>query len=145
MQPGTEGDDDEKKISEYGTYQCVFRQASESLYILMKNKKTKRSFTNTFSKSTLVEMDLKQPIGDIVKMLETAKSGSASELKFEIRFGDAENTKTVSADKLSYEKGKALYIFISMKLSYFSAEYQFKLLEQSYVTLYKLCCEYMCS
>ena len=78
----------------------------------MKDRKSKRAFTNTFSKSTLNEMDLKQSIDKVIKMLETAKSGSASELKFEIRFGDAENTKKVSADKLSksYEKGNALYI-----------------------------------
>eukprot|EP01084_Bolivina_argentea_P024273 45247_1 len=132
LQPGNEGNDDEKEVSQYGIYQCVFRQASDSLYIMMKDRKTKRSFTNTFSKSTLVEMDLKQSMDKVVKMLETAKSGSASELKFEIRFGDAENTKKTSADKLSksYEKGNALYMFVSLEHSYFSAEYQFKLLEQ---------------
>ncbi len=144
LQPGTEGDDDdEKKVSEHGAYQCVFRQSSDSLYVMMKNRKTKRSFTNTFSKSTLVEMDLKQSIDKVINLLEAARSGSASELKFEIRFGDAENTKKVSAGQLSktYEKGNALYIFVSMEHSYFSAEYQFKLLEQSYVTT---CCEFMC-
>ena len=135
LQTGNEGDDDEKKVTKYGTYQCVFRQSSDSLYIMMKNRKTKRTFTNTFSQSTLVEMHLTQSIDKVAKMLETAGSGSASELKFDIRFGDAENTKRLSADKLSksYEKGNALYIFMSMETSYFFAEYQFKLLEKSYV------------
>ncbi len=65
-------------------------------------------------------MDLKQSIDKVINMLEAARSGSASELKFEIRFGDAENTKKVSADQLSktYEKGNALYIFVSMEHSY---------------------------
>eukprot|EP01083_Nonionella_stella_P132252 402023_1 len=133
LQPGTEGDEDEKMMSsQYGTYQCVFRKASDSLYLMMKDRKSKRSFTNTFSKSTLIEMDLKQPIDKIINMLETAKSGSTSELKFELRFTKAENDKKVSMDQMAktYEKGDALFVIVSVNQSWFAAQYQFKLLEQ---------------
>eukprot|EP01084_Bolivina_argentea_P139903 246061_1 len=132
MEPGTEGDDEKKTSSEYGVYQCVFRKAGDSLYLMMKDRKSKRTFSNTFSKSTLMDMDLKQSIDKIINMLETAKSGSQSQLKFQIRFGDAENTKKVSSNQLSksYQKGYALYVFVSIDQSWFSAEYSFKLLEQ---------------
>eukprot|EP01083_Nonionella_stella_P164962 547634_1 len=133
LQPGTEGDEDEKMMSsQYGTYQCVFRKASDSLYLMMKDRKSKRSFTNTFSKSTLIEMDLKQPIDKIINMLETAKSGSTSELKFELRFTKAENDKKVSMDQMAktYEKGDVLFVIVSVNQSWFAAQYQFKLLEQ---------------
>eukprot|EP01083_Nonionella_stella_P140144 429100_1 len=136
LQPGVEGDDDEKKMSaQYGTYQCVFRKASDSLYLMMKDRKSKRSFANTFSKSTLIEMHLRQPIDKIINMLETAKSGSTSELKFELRFTKAENDKNVSMDQMAktYEKGDALFLIVSVNQSWFAALYQFKLLEQRYV------------
>eukprot|EP01083_Nonionella_stella_P278208 946022_1 len=133
LQPGTEGDDDEKKsLSEYGVYQCVFRKAGDSLYLMMKDKKSKRSFSGTFSKSSLTDMDLKQSVDKIIVLLETAKTGEKSELKFEIRFGDVENNKKMSPDQLSksYEKGYCLYIFITIEQAWFTAQYDFKLLEQ---------------
>ncbi len=137
-QPGNEGNDDEKTSSKYDDYQYVFRKSSDSLYIMMKNKKSKRAFSNTFSRSTLTEMDLKQSIEMIVNLLETAKSGSQTGVKLELRFGDAENIKKVSMDQLSksYEKGNALYAFVTIEQSWFSAEYQFKLLEQSSVLFF---------
>ena len=100
---------------------------------MMKNRKSKRTFSNTFSRSTLTEMELKQSIDMIANMLETAKNSSQTGVKLELRFGDAENTKKVSMDQLSksYEKGNALYAFVCIEQSWLSAEYQFKLFEQS--------------
>ena len=141
-QPGNdnnEGKDDEKEASAYNNYQCVFRQADDSLYIMIKDTKSKRAFSNTFSKSTLMEMHLRESIDEIINLLKTAKSGTDSSLTFQIAFGDAENTKTVSIDKLSksYVKGCAAYIVVSIRMSWMSkaADYSFKLLEQSYVII----------
>ena len=139
-QPGTnaEGKDDEKEAST--DYKCVFRKSDDSIYIMLKDTKSKRAFSNTFSKSTLLEMDLKSSIDEIINLLKTAKSGSDSSLTFQVAFGDAENTKTVSIDKLSlsYIKGYAAYIIISIKMSWMltGSEYYFKLLEQSYVNIF---------
>jgi len=150
-QPG----DDEKRNegndlqnTPFGDYKCVFRPADDALFIMMKNSKTKRAFTSTFSRSKLLEMDLKQPIDKIVNLLLDAKSGKKSELTFKIGFGNADGeTKgamksqqnkpqnvapAISFDQLSksYLKGTALYIFVNIDNDYFSAEYVFKLLEQ---------------
>ena len=138
-QPGSneEGKDDEKETSTCD-YKCVFRKADDSIYIMVKDTKSKRAFSNTFSKSALLAMDLKQQsIDEIITMLEAAKSGSDSSLKFQIVFGDAENTKNVSIDKLSksYVKGYAAYIIISIQMKWLNADYNFKLLEQSYVNI----------
>ena len=134
QQQNKDNDDQKEAVSEYDSYQCIFRKATDSLYIMMKDRKTKRSFTNTFSKSTLLDMELKQSVDKVINLLETAKSGSNADLKFEIRYGDAENIKKLSMDQLSesYEKGDALYAFVCIEQSWFSAEYQFKLFEQSY-------------
>ena len=139
-QPGNndEGKDDEKEPSDYGTYKCVFRKTDDSIYIMLKDTKTKRTFSNTFSKSTLSEMHLTQTIDEIINLLEAARSGSDSTLTFKIAFGDAENNKTVSINNLSksYVKGYALYIGITVKMSWMNTEYNFKLLEQSYVSIF---------
>mmetsp|Transcript_67178 Transcript_67178/g.60304 ORF Transcript_67178/g.60304 Transcript_67178/m.60304 type:complete len:272 (+) Transcript_67178:44-859(+) len=131
LQPGSQTNEEAKQS--VGDYKGVFRQASDSLYLMMRNTKTKRCFNNTFSKKTLIEgKDIKQPISELVNLLTIAKSGQKAGFTFDIRFGDAENIKNVSMNELSqsYKKGDALYIFLSAKLDYFSAEYQFKLLEQ---------------
>mmetsp|Transcript_60039 Transcript_60039/g.54039 ORF Transcript_60039/g.54039 Transcript_60039/m.54039 type:complete len:300 (-) Transcript_60039:132-1031(-) len=147
-QPGDDQKGNEGNDTQFGDYRCVFRPTDDALFIMMKNSKTKRTFENTFSKSTLLEMDLKQPIDKVVNLLLDAKSGKTEELSFKIGFGDAEGetkgsmnksqqcqpevSQQVSFDKLSksYLKGSALYIFVNMDNNYFSAEYVFKLLEQ---------------
>ena len=131
--------DDEKGIdtmdgvkSNFGDWRCVFAPASDSLYMMMKNSKSKRAFINTFSKSTLLEMELKQSVEKIVNLLLEAKSGKKEELTFKVAYGDKENSNKVSYDTLSkdYVKGYALYVFVIIDSSYFNAEYTFKLLEQ---------------
>eukprot|EP01083_Nonionella_stella_P003490 10028_1 len=133
-EPGDEkeGTIDEQSVALFGDYRCVFRAAADSLYIMMKNVKTKRSFHNTFSKSTLNEMELKQSIDRVVNLLKEAKSGTKSELTFKIAFGDADSDKKVQFDKLSndWNKGNALFILVAIDNTYFAAEYVFKLLEQ---------------
>jgi len=149
-QPGDDQKGNEGNDTQFGDYRCVFRPTDDALFIMMKNSKTKRTFENTFSKSTLLEMDLKQPIDKVVNLLLDAKSGKTDELSFKIGFGDAEGetkgstdndksqqsqpqvSEPISFDKLSksYLKGSALYIFVNMDNNYFSAEYVFKLLEQ---------------
>jgi len=123
---------DEESFSKYGNYRCVFRQASDSLYVLMKNTKTKRSFTNTFSKAALAEMDWKGDIEKMVNLLEEARGGKNDDVVFKVAFGDAENDKPVSFSTLSkaYMKGCAMYVFVAMEYSYFSAQYLLKLPEQ---------------
>eukprot|EP01083_Nonionella_stella_P297019 1008896_1 len=136
LQPGDEKENEgcciDAKASKFGNYRCVFRRADESLYMMMKNSKTKRAFGNTFSKSQLMEMELKQSINKIVNLLEEAQSGSKSELTFKMAFGNAENNKKVTFKQLSksYAKGDALYIFVAIENSYFGAEYIFKLFEK---------------
>eukprot|EP01083_Nonionella_stella_P291234 991076_1 len=133
-EPGDEkeGTIDEQSVALFGDYRCVFRAAADSLYIMMKNVKTKRSFHNTFSKSTLNEMELKQSIDRVVNLLKEAKSGTKSELTFKIAFGDADSDKKVQFDKLSndWNNGSALFILVAIDNTYFAAEYVFKLLEQ---------------
>ena len=136
VQPGNDKSNecgmDGETISKYGNYRCVFRQASDSLYVLMKNTKTKRAFTNTFSKATLTEMDWKGSIDKMVKLLEEACAREKHDLTFKVAFGDSENNNPVSYDALSrsYMKGHALYVFVAIEGSYLSAQYAFKLLEQ---------------
>eukprot|EP01083_Nonionella_stella_P257927 882301_1 len=123
----------DQNASKYGNYRCVFRPAdADSLYLMMKDCKSKRAFSQTFSKSTLFEMKLAQPIDKVINLLEEAMSGESTGLKFKIAFGDAENTKTPEFGKLStrYVQGYALYILVSIDHSYFGADYSFKLLEQ---------------
>eukprot|EP01083_Nonionella_stella_P257926 882297_1 len=123
----------DQNASKYGNYRCVFRPAdADSLYLMMKDCKSKRAFSQTFSKSTLFEMKLAQPIDKVINLLEEAMSGESTGLKFKIAFGDAENTKTPEFGKLSttYVQGYALYIMVSIDHSYFGADYSFKLLEQ---------------
>eukprot|EP00483_Globobulimina_turgida_P005320 UN05330 len=134
-EPG--GDEKEGKYmdedsSVFGEYRCVFRGTADSLYIMMKNVKTKRTFNNTFSKTTLNEMDLKQSIDKVVNLLNEAKTCKKSELSFKIAFGDADNDKKVPFGKLSqnWSSGNALFVFVAIDNSYFAAEYVFKLLEQ---------------
>eukprot|EP01084_Bolivina_argentea_P139904 246062_1 len=135
-EPGGDDEKKEGKIDEqssiFADYRCVFRAAGDSLYMMMKNVKTKRSFHNTFSKKMLNEMELKQSIDKVINLLNEAKSGTKSELAFKIAFGDANNDKNVSFDKLSkdYSTGNALFIFVAIEHSYFTAKYVFKLLEQ---------------
>eukprot|EP01083_Nonionella_stella_P142845 442722_1 len=123
----------DQNASKYGNYRCVFRPAdADSLYLMMKDCKSKRAFSQTFSKSTLFEMKLAQPIDKVINLLQEAISGESTGLKFKIAFGDAENTKTPEFGKLStrYVQGYALYILVSIDHSYFGANYTFKLLEQ---------------
>eukprot|EP01083_Nonionella_stella_P072814 196443_1 len=123
----------DQNASKYGNYRCVFRPAdADSLYLMMKDCKSKRAFSQTFSKSTLYEMKLAQPIDKVINLLQEAISGESTGLKFKIAFGDAENTKTPEFGKLStrYVQGYALYILVSIDHSYFGADYSFKLLEQ---------------
>ena len=140
-EPGDEKENEGKVTnsdSNFGDYQCVFRQADDSLYILLKNKKSKRAFTSTFTKSTLIEMDLKQSIDKVINLLEAARSGvRKKELTFTIGFGGANNNKKVPFDKLStsYSKGCALFICVTIDNPYMESEYVFKLLEQSCVML----------
>eukprot|EP01084_Bolivina_argentea_P217728 369605_1 len=131
MAQQTEGND-EKKSLEHDSYKLVFREANDSLYLMMTERKLKRSFHNTFSKSTLNDMELKQSIAQICNLFNTALSGKRSEIKLKIRFGNAENNKKMSSDQLSklYSKGCVLYIFICIEESWFTAEYSFKLLEK---------------
>ena len=131
VQPGAQRIiEDEKQIDNIG-YKHIFRESGDSLYLMMKDKQSRRCFSNTFSKSALVDMNIHQPIEEILNLLQIAKSGQSG-FTFEVRYGDAENIKKVAIDKLSksYETGMALYIFVSVKQSYFSAQYQFKLLQQ---------------
>mmetsp|Transcript_22682 Transcript_22682/g.36414 ORF Transcript_22682/g.36414 Transcript_22682/m.36414 type:complete len:286 (+) Transcript_22682:60-917(+) len=130
-QPGDEKQKEGDTPQHLNEYRCVFRESADSLYILLKNSKTKRAFTNTFTKSTLKEMDLKQPIKKIISLLEESYRGKP-ELSFKVAFGDAENTKQQIFANLykDYAKGYALYIFVGIDNSYFSAQYAFKLLEQ---------------
>ncbi len=107
----------------------------------MKHVKSKRTFTNTFSKSKLVEMGLKQSVEKVTNLLRDSKAAMSADTKqdlsFLIGFGDAENDKSVQFNQLSkeyaYSKGCALYVLVSIENSYYSAEYTFKLLEQGYV------------
>mmetsp|Transcript_60038 Transcript_60038/g.54038 ORF Transcript_60038/g.54038 Transcript_60038/m.54038 type:complete len:288 (-) Transcript_60038:32-895(-) len=116
----------------FGEWRCVFRPANDSLYIMMKNVKSKRAFSNTFSKSTLDEMGFKQSTDKISKLLFEAKAGKKEELSFEVAYADKETTKAPSFDSLSrsYVKGYALFMQVAIDSSYFSADYTFKLLEQ---------------
>eukprot|EP01083_Nonionella_stella_P193144 713655_1 len=104
-EPGGDDEKKEGKIDEqssiFADYRCVFRAAGDSLYMMIKNVKTKRSFHNTFSKKMLNEMELKQSIDKVINLLNEAKSGTKSELAFKIAFGDANNDKNVLFDKLS--------------------------------------------
>eukprot|EP01084_Bolivina_argentea_P190233 326969_1 len=135
-QPGDEKEDEGKQIdidaTKFGKYRCVFRAINDSLFIMMKDTKTKRAFSNTFSKSTLLEMNLNQSMDKIMNLLNEARAGSKSELTFKIGFGSAENNKKVSFNQLSksYVQGHALCIYVAIDNSYFAAEYIFKLLEQ---------------
>eukprot|EP00484_Ammonia_sp_Unknown_P028343 CAMPEP_0197029466 /NCGR_PEP_ID=MMETSP1384-20130603/8903_1 /TAXON_ID=29189 /ORGANISM="Ammonia sp." /LENGTH=282 /DNA_ID=CAMNT_0042458633 /DNA_START=12 /DNA_END=860 /DNA_ORIENTATION=+ len=130
-QPGDEKQD-EGQGDQYENYRCVFRESGDSLYAMLKDTKSKRTFTNTFSKSTLIEMGLNQPLSKVINLLTEAKSGTKPGLSFKVAFGDAKNEKPVTLDKLStsYEQGHALYVFVTMDYSFFYAEHQFKLLEQ---------------
>ena len=124
---------DEKDDETFADYKCTFRaDKDDSLYMCLKGSKSKRTFTNTFSKSTLLEMELKQSVEKIVNLLNEAKSGKKEELQFKVGYGDKESTKGVSHDTLSkdYVKGYALYAFVIIDSSYFNAEYTFKLIEQ---------------
>ena len=133
----------DENATQFQDYLCVFRPAADSLFIMMKHAKSKRTFTNTFSKSTLGEMGFIKPrdqqpweVDQIVNLLLGAQSSkNEEELSFKIGFGDAEATKQVSFDKLSksFSKGNALYIFVNINRPYLQDTYIFKVLEQSYV------------
>ena len=125
-------DIDDLDEGNYGDYRCTFRpDKDDSLYICIKGSKSKRTFTNTFSKSTLLEMGLKQSVQKIVALLFEAKSGKKEDLEFKIAFGDKETEKP-SVDVLPrhYVKGYAMYLFVIIDSSYFTATYTFKLIEQ---------------
>ena len=136
-QPGNaEGNKAESTSSLYPSYRFRIEDLSDTLYIEIQNKKTKRVFSNSFSKSTLESMKLTGLVTKIIHMINSAKSGKHDKysFKFEILFGDAENDK-VSVDQMnkSYSKGSAMFMVISVDEFFISGVFPFKLLEKSYV------------
>ena len=85
--------DDEKEYTTYGVYRCIIRQINNSIYFEMKNTKNKRVFSATYDRKTLKSMNLKQSMDKIINLINAAKSGSQSELKFNISFGNDQNTQ----------------------------------------------------
>ena len=157
---------DSKEYTVYGVYRCIFKQINNSLYLEMKNTKNKRVFSSKFHRKSLINMNLKQSISKIISMLNAAKSGTQSELKFTISFGNIQNTqKNNQNDKFiddeeeeedgsninqimetpqlskHYQKGDSMYLTVSIEKAFFDPEqYIFKLIEQSYVTFVCMFC-----
>jgi len=158
MEPGDdekkaiEGSDDDE-YTKFGKYRCVYRETSNSLFVMIKDTKSKRSFANTFSKSSLKKMDWRGSIEKMINFLKEAQQGKKEELSFKIAFGpsasgsqqghvvvtddgadgnETESSKVVSFGKLrkSYADGHAMYVLAAIETSYFGAEYLFELLEQ---------------
>ena len=135
QQPGStqnEMIDDDAKQSGHCHYNFTICAVKNSLYLVVKYKKTKRSFHSTFSQSTLIEMGLSQSIEQIVNLFETAKAGKKTAIELQVRYGNVENVKKVPIDKFAtkYSKGSAMYIFILIRESWLIKDYCFKLIEQ---------------
>eukprot|EP01084_Bolivina_argentea_P091229 164242_1 len=138
FEPGVtdEAKNDEKQ-SNFSTlhyYQCVFRKIDNNLYISLTNTKTNLSFTNTFSKSHLQQMNISQPIDMVIAQMETALSGTTTDFKMQIAFGDAEQTKNVSGiNQLSkqHKQGYALHVFMSVSAKFCQFKYNLILLEST--------------
>eukprot|EP01084_Bolivina_argentea_P001007 1855_1 len=128
-----EGKEETKESTnvKYCDYQTTFKAMDDSLYIMIKNKKTKRSFSKIFSKSELIAMHFRQSVDKIVNLIRVARSASNKKWIFEIRFGSSDNDK-VSKNNLNcdYNKGDAMFMIIAINEDWFSDEYMFKLPEQ---------------
>eukprot|EP01084_Bolivina_argentea_P186918 322088_1 len=118
----------------YPLHRFRIREESKSLYIEIQNKKTKRVFSNTFSKSTLESMKLHGSIQKIIQMINSAKSGKSDKLqfKFELLFSDPKNDKiSINNMSKSYSKGRnCMHMVISVDEFFMSGVWPFKLLEQ---------------
>ena len=120
----------------YPSYRFRIEDLSDALYLEIKNKRTKRVFSNTFSKSTLESMKLNGSIQKIIHMINSAKSGKHNQFhfKFDLLFGDVENDKiTIDNMTKSYSKGSCMFMVISVDEFFMSGLWKFKLLEKSYV------------
>ena len=137
-EPGMDNDEGKETESSslYPLHKFKIMDLSESLYIEIQNKKTKRVYSNSFSKSTLEDMKLNGSITKIIHMIHCAKAGKHDkfQFKFELLFGDPESDK-MSINKMSksYSRGCCMFMIISIDEFFMSGVWPFKLLEKSCV------------
>eukprot|EP01083_Nonionella_stella_P012147 34474_1 len=138
-QPGASTEGDSNKSSPlYPDHKFTVVEESNSLQITIQNKKTKRVFSDSFSKETLESMKLNGSIAKIIHMIHSAKSGKTDkfQFKFDLVFGDAKNEKISSEEfqiehmSKTYKKGHCMYMIISVDEFFMSGLWPFKLPEQ---------------
>eukprot|EP01084_Bolivina_argentea_P063998 116739_1 len=98
----------------------VLRQSDDSIYMSIKNKKSKRVFSQTFSKSTLQEMQLYQPIPQIIKMISAAQDNNIKQLELKIGYINTEKINKVNINNIqnNYTKGDCLCFIVKQTLEW---------------------------
>eukprot|EP01083_Nonionella_stella_P206858 752002_1 len=105
-------------------YDCQFNVCSnDSLQILVRDQKSKRQFSNLFTKSKLLEMNLGYSVNELANILDTAKDAKSKNLKnwkFLIKYksnssiiNDAE-ALTAQNTLFSYKTGDKMIILVNI-------------------------------
>ena len=134
-QTGSEDEGKEYDTSPlYPNLKFKIRDKSNVLHITIRDTKTKKIFSNTFTKSTIQSMQFHGSISKLIQMINTAKSGNCDkyQIKFEILYDNPKNNKVnIKSMSKSYKNGYCMYMVIELDEMIMSGVWPFKLFEQS--------------